>query len=144
MVLCKINVWHHLRRYVVASWMIIQEMTYVEPAERRPRSERWRTPLSRAPGRFTSVTAFLVKLDTLCRTMKMTRNADSLACTCLRLPGNALLKIVKPSTKETREVRAVFCVVSVFFYPCTCRPRRHSRIACRGLDCDDVEGYRPS
>ena len=54
--------------------------------------------------------------------MKMTRNADSLACTCLRLPGNALLKIVKPSTKETREVRAVFCVVSVFFDPLPVSP----------------------
>ena len=76
--------------------------------------------------------------------MKMTRNADSLACTCLGIPGTALLKIVKPITKETREVRAIFCAVSVFFVPCTCRPRRHSRIASRGLDCDDVEGYRPS
>ena len=65
---------------------------------------------------FSIVTAFLVKLDTLCRTMKMTRNAASLAslaCTCLRLPGNALLKIFKPSTKETRDVRVVFCVVLV-------------------------------
>ena len=46
----------------------------------------------------------------------MTRNAASLAslaCTCLRLPGNALLKIFKPSTKETRDVRVVFCVVLV-------------------------------
>ena len=144
MVLCQTNVWHHLGRYLVASWMIIQEMTYVEPAEKTAIGTMGNSPLTSA-WKFTSVTAFLVKLNQVCKTMKMTRNADSLACTCLRSPGNyALLKISKPSTKETREVRAVFSVVSVICDPCTCRPRRHPRITSRCLNCDDVEGHRPS
>ena len=112
MVLCKINVWPHLRRCLLGSWMIIQEITYVAPAEKiKPRSKQWRTPLSRAPGRFTPVTASFNQ-DLVCKTMKMAHNADSIACTCLRLPVNAFLKISKPSTKENRKVRAVFSVLS--------------------------------
>jgi hypothetical protein len=46
--LCKINVWHHLRRYLVLSWMIIQEMPYVEPTEKTAIETMENSPLTSA------------------------------------------------------------------------------------------------